>query len=309
MQLRQMLGVSLLSSVVLLGASMATAQGAPGGYSADGYAQAGVSWDGSEWGSYALGKGWLDVPFPGGDWVPGMGLELSFSGLSTGTGQASAIFPAFYFGVANTRVNLGLPQSAFERGGFRRDMAAPYGPVGLELDVFLRGSYATMAQYSDIYSPGVRVDGKIGDLDASASYLYDTTSGVRSIAVSARYGNMGGVSILSAAEVATDGVSSMNSYFLGVEKDGGPMRYGLQYGSSMFVGGEYASGYVEYTVSDRLTAGATGMMLIGSPDYMVGVDARYDLGDFSLNGSYLTGGVLANDTGVFMANFAIGMDF
>ena len=288
---------------------MVTAQSAPDGYSADGYAQAGVFWDGSDWKPYALGKGWLDVPFPGGDSIPGMGFELSFSGLSTGTGQASTVFPAFYFGVGNTRFSLGLPQSAFEGAGFRRDMASPYGPVGLELDALLQGSYATLAQYSDIYSPGVRVDGKIGDLETSASYLYDTTNGVRSVAVSARYGNTGGVSVSGAAEVATDGASSMNSYFLGVEKDAGAMRYGVKLGSSMFISDEYASGYIEYDISDRLTAGATGMMIIGTPDYIVGVDARYDLGDFSLNGSYLTGGVMADDTGVVTANFAIGMDF
>ena len=288
---------------------MAAAQGAPDGFSADGYVQAGVSWVGSDRGSYILGKGSLDVPFPGGDSLPEMGLGLSFGGLSTDSVQASYVFPTFYFGTGNTRVSLGLPRSAFDLVGFGRDMAAPYGPIGLELEAYLLESYVTLAQYSDIYMPGVRIDQKIGALDASASYLYDKGSGVRSIAASVRSPIAGRVSVFGAAEVATDGVSSMNSYFLGVEKDGGPMRYGLQYSSSMFFGGEYASGYVEYTVSDRLTAGATGMVFIGSADYLLGIDAKYQLGDFSLEGSYLTGGVLMDDTGVFAANLAIGMDF
>jgi len=309
MQARRLFGISALSSAMLLGASIASAQGAPDGYSADGYVQAGVFWIGSDWKPYVLGKGWLDVPFPGGDSIPGMGLELSFSGVGSDTGQVSAVFPAFYFGIGNTKVSLGLPRSAFDDAGLRRDMASPYGPLGLELDAILRGSYATQVQYSDIYSPGVRIDGKIGNLEASASYLYDRTNGVRSAAVSARYDNTGGVSVSGAVEVATDGMTSVNSYLLGVEKDAGAMRYGLQYGKAMLSIDKFASGYIEYDISDRLTAGATGLKVIGTPGYLVGVDARYDLGDFSLDGSYLTGGVLADDTGTVTANFSIGMDF
>ncbi len=309
MLVRQPFVISALSSAVLLGASIASAQDASDGYWVDGYAQAGVFWDGSDWKPYALGKGWLDIPFPGGGSMPEMGLGLSFSGLTSDGLQASAVFPAFYFGAGNTRVSLGLPRSAFDDAGIRRDMASPYGLLGLELDVILRGSYATQAQYADIYSPGVRVDGKIGNLEASASYLYDKTNGVRSAAVSARYEDTGGVSVSGAVEIVTDGVTSVNSYLLGVEKDAGAMRYGLQYGKLMFGIDEYAIGYIEYDVSDRLTAGATGIKVIGAPGYLVGVDARYDLGEIMPGGSYLKGGVLVDENGVQTANFAIGMDF
>ncbi len=288
---------------------MAAAQGAPDSYSADGYVQAGVFWDGSGWQPYALGKGWLDVPFPGDGSMPEMGLGLSFSGLTFDAAQASAVFPTFYFGTGSTKVRLGLPRSAFDDAGIRGDMASPYGPFGFELDAILLESYATQMQYADIYSPGVRVDGKIGNLEASASYLYTRAKGVRSVAVSARYGTTGGISVSGAVEVVTDGVLSENGYLLGIEKDAGAMRYGLEYGDPMLGIGEYAMGYIEYDVSDRLTVGTTGLKVIGVPGYLVGVDARYELGDIMPGGSYLKGGVLADESGVQTANFAIGMGF
>jgi hypothetical protein len=308
MQIQQLFGFSAISSAMIIAASTAFAQAGGDGYSAEGYAQAGVYWDGSDWRPYVLGTGRLDVPFSGDGSMPAMGFELSFSGAKDEVFEDYTVFPVFYFGVGNTRVSLGLPDSAMSRADLGRDLGKPYGSFGLYLSDELWAGYGPWQQYFNSYSPGVRIDGRIGGLDVSASYLYETDTGVPNIAVAARYDFAGGLSVSGAAEVAT-GVPYPTGYFLGVAKDAGPVRYSLQYGRLSLVADDYASGYVEYDISDGLIVGASGVKYFGSTYYLVGVDARYQLDDFSLDGSYLTGGVMADDAGVVTANFAIGMDF